>query len=74
VSDTGFLLALGVAGPLAFIHWIQLAGTTAMVFVGYCPLARMLALMPWNRREPLDRERLVRVLFRPPVQGSILDA
>lgn len=68
------LLALGVAGPLAFIHWIQLAGTTAMVVAGYCPLARILALMPWNRGAPLDRTRLVRILFGPPVQGSILDA
>lgn len=68
------LLALGAAESLAFIHWIQLAGTTAVVTVGYCPLARLLALMPWNRRAPLDRARLLRILFGPPVQGSILDA
>ena len=33
------LLVLGMYPPLAFIHWIQLAGTTAVVTVGYCPLA-----------------------------------
>ncbi len=31
------LLMIGLYPPLVFIHWIQLAGTWAMVLVGYCP-------------------------------------
>jgi hypothetical protein len=70
----GYLLLLlaGLYPPLAFIHWIQLAGTTAVVTVGYCPLARLLALMPWNRDCPLTLQYVRRTIFSPPVAGSIL--
>jgi hypothetical protein len=67
------LLVLGTIPPLGFIHWIQLAGTTAVVTVGYCPLARILALMPWNRRRPLTATLVWKTLVSPPVAGSILD-
>jgi len=60
--------------PLGFLHWIQLAGTTAMVLVDYCPGARLVSLMPWNRRVPLTLGLVVRTFVRPPVRGSILDA
>jgi hypothetical protein len=67
------LLVLGTIPPLGFIHWIQLAGTTAVVTVGYCPLARILALMPWNRRRPLTAAFVWNTIVSPPVAGSILD-
>ena len=67
------LLAIGMWEPLAFIHWIQLAGTTAVVLAGYCPLARTLALMPWNRRRPLDRHLVLRTLLGPPTANAIID-
>jgi len=72
----GYLLLLvaGLLQPLAFIHWIQLAGTTAVVTVGYCPLARILALMPWNREQPLTLGFIRKTVFSPPVAGSILGA
>jgi len=72
----GYLLLLvgGAWPPLRFIHWLQLAGTTAVVAVGYCPLARMLALMPWNRREPLTLSLIWWTITAPPVTGSILNA
>ncbi|MGD8935159.1 MAG: hypothetical protein PVF07_01675 [Thiogranum sp.] len=72
----GYLLLLvaGLFQPLAFIHWIQLAGTTAVVTVGYCPLARILALMPWNRDQPLTLDFVRKTVFSPPVAGSILGA
>lgn len=47
------LLLTGLWGPLLWIHWMQLAGTTARILAGYCLLARMLSLAPWNRRQPL---------------------
>jgi hypothetical protein len=68
------LLAAGLYPPLVFIHWIQLIGTWAMVLVGYCPLARMLSLLSWNRRQPLSAALVRRTFLSPPVRGSIVDA
>jgi len=71
---TGYLLLLlaGQWPPLHFIYWIQLVGTSAMVVADYCPLARFLSLMPWNRREPFTLKLVVRTFLAPPVKGSIL--
>ena len=71
LSYLGLLLA-GQWGPLYFIYFVQIAGTTAMVLVNYCPLARFLSLMAWNRREPFSLELLKRTVFSPPVPGNIL--
>jgi len=68
------LLLLGLSwGPLVFILWIQLAGTTALVTVGYCPLARFLSLMPWNRERPFSLAVVRETFLSPPVKGSIQD-
>jgi hypothetical protein len=48
------MLIAGLWGPLQWIHWMQLAGTTARVLIGYCLLARTLSLAPWNRWQPLS--------------------
>lgn len=66
------LLLFGLWEYGYFMYWIQLAGTTAMVLVDYCPLARFLSLMPWNRREPLSWQLVRRTVFSPPVKGNIL--
>jgi hypothetical protein len=68
------LLAAGLYPPLAFLHWVQLLGTWLMVLVGYCPLARALSLLPWNRRRPLSAELVRRTFLSRPVPGSIVDA
>ena len=53
IAYLGLLLA-GLWGPLQWIHWAQLVGTSARVIVGYCFLARLLSLTSWNRRGPLS--------------------
>lgn len=68
------LLAAGLWPPLAFIHWVQLAGTVALLAAGYCPLARLMALLPWNRREPLSAALVARAFLTPPGEGTILAA
>lgn len=73
IGYLAWLLA-GLWGPLSFFHWIQLAGTAAAVVADYCPMARTLALLPWNRRAPLTPALVLRTFLRPPVRGSILDA
>jgi len=68
------LLVLGMYPPLSFIHWIQLAGTAAVVTVGYCPLARIMVLMPWNRSRPVTVALAWNTIISPPVRGSVLTA
>jgi len=63
----------GLWEPLFFFHWIQFAGTWAVVTVGVCPLARMLLLMPWNRDEKLSFGFVWALITTPPVNGSIRD-
>jgi hypothetical protein len=72
----GYLLWMlaGLWTPLGFFHWIQVVGTTAAVVVDHCPMARLVSLLPWNRRLPLTLRLVVRTFLRPPVRGSILDA
>jgi len=66
------LLILGLAPAAHWLHWLQLAGTTAMVTVGYCPLFRLMALMPWNRKEPLTARLVWDTFANPAVSGGIL--
>ena len=66
------LLALGLWQPLHFIHYLQLAGTTVLLLAGYCPLARTLMLMPWNRRVPFTLSLARTAYLTPPVRGSVL--
>lgn len=66
------LLSLGQWEPFFFMYWIQLAGTSAMVLFGYCPLARFLSLMPWNRTQPFTFSLLALTCLSRPVRGNIL--
>lgn len=68
------LLVAGLWAPLAVIHWAMRAGTAVRVAFDYCPLARTLSLMPWNRRQPLTLARVWRTYAMPPVRGSVLQA
>jgi hypothetical protein len=52
------ILIAGLCGPLKWLHWVQLVGTTERVLIGYCFLARTLSLAPWNRCQPLTWEVL----------------
>ena len=56
------LLSLGLWPPLHWIHLMLVIGTSARVLSGYCLLARVLSLTPWNRAEPLSAA-LVRRTF-----------
>ena len=67
------LLVIGQLPYCRWINWVQLAGTTALLTAGYCPLARILSLAPWNRTQPINLGLLRKAIFTPPVNGSILD-
>jgi hypothetical protein len=68
----GLLLAGTLPGCWP-IHVIQFIGVNAFLVAEYCPLARLLALAPWNRRQPLTPALLRKAFLSAPVRGSILD-
>ena len=53
------------------MYWFTAAGTVAFLLFGYCLLARMLSLMPWNLREPLSAALVRRTFLNPPVPGNV---
>lgn len=59
---------------LRVLMYITTVGLAANLFVGYCPLARMMYLLPWNRSEPFSAELVVRVFLSPPVNGRFTTA
>jgi hypothetical protein len=64
------LLIVGLWPPLRFVHGIQLIGTSAVVLTDYCFLARVLALLPWNRTEPFTARLVQRTMLAPPRRGE----
>ena len=68
------LLLVGTLPGCWPLHVIQFIGVNALLVADYCPLARFLALAPWNRSQPLTTALLRRAFLTPPVSGSILDA
>jgi hypothetical protein len=67
------LILVGQWDLLTFILWMQALGTTIELLLGYCTLARVMALMPWNRRKLLSWQLIRQVLFSAPVKGSVLE-
>ena len=66
------LLLLALWGPMNWLFWLPAIGTSAQVLFGYCPMARCLSLMPWNRREPISWRLAWRTFTSPPVKGNIM--
>jgi hypothetical protein len=66
------LLLLALPPDLNWIYWVPTIGGWALLLFGYCTMARMVSLLPWNRREPLSLPLLKRTFFSAPVRGSIL--
>ncbi|MCI0506978.1 MAG: hypothetical protein L0Z73_12835 [Gammaproteobacteria bacterium] len=58
---------------MEWMLWVQLMGTSISVHFDYCAMARMLALAPWNRTQPLNWRLVMRTFFSTPVRGSILE-
>ncbi len=48
------------------LYWLPVLGTGVMLVFGYCLMARMLSLLPWNRTEPLTLSLLRRTFVSPP--------
>jgi hypothetical protein len=57
---------------MQWMFWLPAIGTIARVTIGYCLLARLLMLMPFNRTVPLTWSFVRRALLGAPVRGSVL--
>lgn len=65
------LLLIGQWPALWPLPVLQFAGTSALLVADYCLLARLLLLLPWNRREPVSADLVRRLLLTPPAPGAI---
>ena len=64
-------VAVGTYVPhMVILMYITLVGLTTNLFLGYCPLARMMYLLPWNRDEKFSLDLARRVFFSSPVPGQ----
>jgi hypothetical protein len=52
---------------LRWFYWLATFGIAARLVFGYCLMARLLSLMPWNRDESLSGVLLRRTFFTAPV-------
>ena len=59
---------------MTFLMYISTVGLVGNLFFSYCPLARMLYLLPWNRSDPLSMELVTRIVLTPPVNGRFKPA
>ena len=68
-------VAAGTYVPyLLFLMFITLVGLAANIFLGYCPLARMMYLLPWNNTEKFSLDLVRRVFLSPPVSRKFAPA
>ena len=66
------LLIVCYLPAMRWLYWLPTIGTFALILFGYCLAARVLSLMPWNRKEKLSLGLLGRTFLTPPVVGSIM--
>ncbi len=63
-------VALGTYVPALYLLLpITMVGLVGNLFFRYCPLARLMYLLPWNRSHGLSARTLVRVFVSPGVDG-----
>jgi len=68
------MLVAGLWEPLSFLYWLLFVGLDISVAYDYCFLARMLSLLPVNRRENLSWTLVWRTFLKPPTKGSFVHA
>lgn len=68
------ILIVAAPQPMHALYVAPFIGTWAVVLYGYCFLARVLTLMPWNRTWAMTPAGAWAVMTMPPQQGSAFDA
>ena len=69
---TGYLMVLLMTVPdfMSWFLWVPAIGTLGRVLFIYCIMARMLVLLPFNRREPLSMPFVQKAFFTPPRKAT----
>ncbi|MGM0532819.1 MAG: hypothetical protein ACQER7_15840 [Bacteroidota bacterium] len=65
------LLLVAFPGIMQWLYWVPCIGTWAQIIFGYCAMARMVSLWPWNREEDFTLKLLMKTFLSPPVKGSV---
>ena len=60
------LLMVCFVPEMRWLYWLPTVGTFALVIFGYCLMARMLSLFPWNRQEEISVDLLRRTFLSRP--------
>lgn len=66
------LLLVAFPTPMQIVYWIPAVGTWAQLIFGYCTMARLVSLLPWNRSAPFSLALLKQTFLSRPVRGNIL--
>jgi len=68
-----YLILLLVSLPeiMQWLYWVPCVGTWAQIIFGYCAMARMVSLWPWNREEAFSMRLLIKTFLSRPVKGSV---
>ena len=66
------LLLMALPEPMQLIFWIPVIGTWAQVIFGYCTMARLVSMMPWNSKVPFSLVSLKKTFLTPPIRGCVL--
>lgn len=71
---SGYLLVLLLALPdyMQWFLWVPAMGTLARVLFSYCLMARMLVLLPFNRKEVLTFAFVKKAFLTPPRKATPL--
>lgn len=69
-------VAIGTYVPyMTILMYITTVGLATNLFLGYCPLARLMyLLLPINREEPFSLDLALRVFLSPPTPGKFKPA
>ena len=65
-------LLLSMPESMQWLLWVPAIGTLARVLFGYCIMARMLMLLPFNRQITLSWNFIKEAFLKAPIRGYIL--
>ena len=66
------LLLVALPEPLHIVYWAPAVGTWVLLIFGYCTMARIVSLFPWNSKERFSVGLLKKTFLSRPVRGSIM--
>lgn len=69
----GYLILLMVSffDVMQWLYWLPVIGTWAQIIFGYCAMARVVSLLPWNHNEQFSLHFVKKTLLSRPVRGSV---